>query len=157
MPAHTITAVSPNVREWTSQKGGPMKSYRVHLKAQDGTVTENVEWARKADSPAPTVDQQIDCTIDPRPGNDYGPKLALEQKGGFGGGGGGWKPKPPEERRSIAMQHAQKCAVTLLELAAQHGEYKPAKAGDAVEQLKAISWVLFRQVIEAETKDRPDA
>jgi hypothetical protein len=55
------------------------------------------------------------------------------------------------------MQHAQKCAVSLLELAAQHGDYKPPKASDAVEQVRSVAWVLFRQVIDAETKDRPDA
>jgi hypothetical protein len=135
MPAHTIIAVSPNVREWTSQKGGPMKSYRVHLKAQDGTVTENVEWARKADSPAPTVDQQIDCTIDPRPGNDYGPKLALEQKGGFAGGG---RARSPEETRQIVRQHSQHMALLYVQAKAAVGalpaDFKPS------DLTKIVDW-----------------
>jgi hypothetical protein len=148
MPAYTVTAVGDNVREWKAQNGTiPMKSYRVSLKDGAGTDLENVEWSRKAESPAPTVGQSIDATIDMREGTTYGPKLTLEQRGGGGFG----RAKPPEERRSIAMQHAQKCAVTLLELAASHGEYKPPeRVADMAEHIKAVAAALFKQVVDAE-------
>jgi hypothetical protein len=136
MPPHTIVTVRPSVREWQSQKGGPMKSYRVDLKAADGTVTENVEWARKADSPPPAADQSINCTIDPRPGNDFGPKLALDQGAGFGGNG--YKGRSPEETRQIVRQHSQHMALLYVQAKAAVGalpaDFKPS------DLTKIVDW-----------------
>lgn len=145
MPVYTITAVGDQVRDWDATKGGPMKSYRVTLRNAEGNELANVEWARKATSPKPEVGQSVDGDVDTS--GQYGPKLKLAQQAG---GGGFSRSKPPEERRSIAMQHAQKCAVTILEVAAAHGDYKPPNAGDVVGQVKTLAAALFQQVMEAE-------
>jgi hypothetical protein len=146
---YNVTQVADGAREWKAQNGTiPMKSYRVTLKNEQGAELQNVEWSRKAESPPPQVGQQIDATIDMREGTTYGPKLKLEQRGG--GGGGGYRADSPEVRRSIAMQHAQKCAVSILEVAAAHGEYTPPSAGDVAKHVTAVAAVLFAQVVEAE-------
>jgi hypothetical protein len=153
VPNHKVTAVDPNPpRSWNSAKGGPMLSYRVDLaRVEDDFAIRNVEWSKKQDSKPPQVGEVIDCTVDMEA--QYGPKLKVNftQGGGGGGGGGrGWVPEPPEKRRSIAMQHAQKCAVEILAVAAAHGDYKPPSAGDVAGQVKTVAQALFAQVIEAE-------
>jgi len=146
MPTYTVTLVSDQVRDWNSTKGGPMKGYRVDLQDASGQVVRNCEWSRKPESPAPQVGQSVEGDIDLEA--QYGPKFKLAQSAGFGGGGS--RARPPEERRSIAMQHAQKCAVTILEVAAAHGEYHPPSAGDVAAQVKLVAATLFKQVQEAE-------
>jgi hypothetical protein len=110
MPAYTITAVDPNPpRQWSSQKGGPMLSYRVDLQRdEDQFAIRNVEWSRKQASPAPTVGQKLNCTVDMEA--QYGPKLKVEQEGGgFGGGRGGGM--TPEREAQIIRQHSQHMAL----------------------------------------------
>ncbi len=98
----TITAVSPNPRQWNSTKGGPMLSYRIDLDGPDGPVA-GVEWARKATSVAPTVGQQLDGTIDTS--GSYGPKFKQAPAGGFGGGGP--RVEDPKRAATILRQHSQ--------------------------------------------------
>lgn len=143
-PSYTITEVGDSVREWTSQKGAPFKSYRVTLRNTEGRELANVEVSRPATSPKPEAGQTVEGTVDTS--GQYGPKLKEPRPGG-----GGLRSKPPEERRSIAMQHAQKCAVTVLDLAATHGEFKPASVNDLAQQVKVVAGVLFAQVMEAES------
>jgi hypothetical protein len=145
VPQYTITAVSDQVRDWNTKKGDPWKSYRVTLRNERGDEKPNVEVSRAASDDAPKVNEVVDGTVENR--EQYGPKLNTPRRGG---GGGGWKPKPPEERRSIAMQHAQKCAVTILEVAAAHGDYKPPSAHDVANHATVIAGFLFSQVIDAE-------
>lgn len=125
-----------------------MKAYRMALKTEEDTELLNVEWSRKPGSPPPTVGQALSGTLDSS--GPFGPKFKPEQAaGGFGKPGGGGR-DTPETRRSIAMQHAQKCAVTILDVAASHGEYRPPNAGDVAHQVKAVAAILFEQVQQAE-------
>jgi hypothetical protein len=148
VPEYEITAVAHNddgtlkTRPW----GDGMLEYKMHVRDGEGNLTQSVEWSRKTGSPPPTVGQKIIGAIEQ---GKYGPKF--KQQGGGGGGGGGYgKPRDPAERRSIAMQHAQKCAVTILEVAAAHGDYKPPNAGDVVSQVRTVAAKLFLQVKDAE-------
>jgi hypothetical protein len=151
MPQYTIAAVDPNPpRQWAGQQGGQNLSYRVDMSDESGFVTRNVEWSKRADKPAPQVGEKANGTIDMEA--KFGPKFKPEyQQGGGGGGKREWVPEPPEKRRSIAMQHAQKCAVELLSLGALHGDYKPPeRVGDLANNVKAVAVVLFQQVMDAE-------
>lgn len=141
MATYTITAVSDNVRDWSSSKGGTMKAYRVVMRDQAGNETQNVEWSRKESSPPPTVGQQVEGDIDVAA--QYGPKF---KQANTAGGGGGYRGKPVEERRSIAMQHAQKCAVDVVRLAADLGEWRPADDEKALGAVLKIADKLFAQV-----------
>jgi hypothetical protein len=127
MPTFEITGVSDRVRDWTSQKGGPMKSYRVNLKAADGAATTNVELSQKADTPPPAVGGSVDGTIDTS--GEYGPKFKKEfQQGGRGGGG---RPRDPAETAAIQRQHSQHMALLYVQAKAAAGElpaeFKPSQ------------------------------
>lgn len=107
---YTVKAVNSS-REWESQAGGQMISYKLALEG-DGKLVGDVELAQKKATPAPTVGQSIDGTIE---STNYGPKLKKDFAGGgksFGGGGG--RAKDPSERRSIERQVAFKGAVELV-------------------------------------------
>jgi hypothetical protein len=152
MPSYTITAVSDTVRDWSTKAGVPWKSYRVTLRNEAGAEKTNVEDSRAATDAPPKVGEVVEGTVENR--EQFGPKLNRPRKG-FGGGGGGWKPKPPEERRSIAMQHAQKCAASVLAVAPHTIDGRDVQ--QVAGLIEEMSWVLFRQCLAAETKDRPDA
>jgi hypothetical protein len=146
MANYRVTAVSDRVRDWASEKGGLMRSYRVTLADEaTGETIGNCEWARKVSSPPPAVGESVEGDVDHS--GQYGPKFKAAARPAGGGGG---RPRDPAERRSIAMQHAQKCAVTVLEVAAAHGDYKPPNASDVVNQVKTVAAALFKQVADAE-------
>lgn len=145
MSTYTVVMVAPNPRQWESKHGAQMVSYRMTLKNHQGREMGNVEWSRKADSPAPTIGQRLDGTVEIR--EQYGPKFTPEPTMKTGGG---WRSKPAEERRSIAMQHAQKCAVSILELAASQGAYKPETATGAASHVCSLADILFQQIMNAE-------
>jgi hypothetical protein len=110
VPNHKVTAVDPNPpRSWSSQKGGPMLSYRVDLlREEDGFAIRNVEWSKKQGSPPPQIGETVDCTVDTEA--QYGPKLKVNfQQGGFGGGGG--NRMTPEREAQIIRQHSQHMAL----------------------------------------------
>jgi hypothetical protein len=139
---------SPITRQWNSTKQGTMLSYRVVLKNAAGAAMENVEVSYKQSDPAPTAGMKLDGEVDTS--GQYGPKFKFPYAGGGGGGGGGGRKSDPAERRSIAMQHAQKCAVTILEVAAAHGDYHPPTAADVAGQVRTIAALLWQQVMDAE-------
>lgn len=113
MATYTITAVSPNVRDWTASQGGAMKEYRVHLRDGQDKLVQNVEWSRKASSPAPTVGQQIEGELQDK--GQYGFKLKVAP----GGRGGGYGPRPEDPKRAatITRQHSQGMALQYFALA----------------------------------------
>jgi hypothetical protein len=126
---------------------GVFKTLNLFLQEQGQTEQITAEWYTKQDTPIPAEGSTLEgeITVDPQ----FGPKFKKAQQGG-GFAGGGFRGKGPEERRSIAMQHAQKCAVTVLQIAAEHGEYTPPSAGDVVGQVKTVAEALFQQVLAAE-------
>jgi hypothetical protein len=147
MPSYTVTAVEDQTRDW----GDDMREYRVTLKNSDGREKGPIKLNRKRTAPVPKPADVLEIVDISDKGFGL---VAKEARKPGGGGGGGWKPKPPEERRSIAMQHAQKCAVSVLAVAPHTID------GRNVQQVAGLiedmSWVLFRQCLAAETKDRPD-
>jgi hypothetical protein len=114
---------------------------------QDGEQVQRAEWFTKSNTELPAPGSTIDGTLKK---GQYGWEFKKAYSGGGFGGGGG-RAKPVEERRSIAMQHAQKCAVSLLELACQYGTYKPPeRVAEMAEHVEAVAQHLFRQVMRAE-------
>jgi hypothetical protein len=75
MPTYTIKAVNPQVREYNT-KFGPMKAYKLLLE----DVVPPVDLSQKADTPAPTVGQTLEGTIDMS--GAYGPKFKKEYASG---------------------------------------------------------------------------
>lgn len=80
MADYTIQGIASEVRDWNSAKGGPMKSYKLKLSG----VSEPVEWNRKADSPAPKVNETISGTVET---SQYGLKFKMDYQGGGSAGG----------------------------------------------------------------------
>lgn len=146
-PVYTVVSVEDQVRDWAYKNGTKMRSYRVALRNERGKELAHVEWSREADVAPPKPGDTTPDGSSVDPDAPYGPKLVVPKRGGAGGGGG-YRGKPVEERRSIAMQHAQKCAVTILQAS---GPEFAVTTQDVVD----TAWVLFRQVMAAETTDRP--
>jgi hypothetical protein len=119
--AYTITAVSDQVRQWASEKAGPMNSYRVNLTDSAGVESHNVELAQKAATPAPTVGQSLEGNLD---NTQYGLKFKKAFTAGAGGGGG--RPKDPAERAAIAASVALREGREAVEQAVTMGLVKPA-------------------------------
>lgn len=141
MTSFTVTAVE-QAANGTSESGGPWTRQKLTLKSGEQTVQASL-FCNKF-TPVPDVGAVLDGEIKAPKQEGWLPELVLPRQGGKGGG------KSPAERRSIAMQHAQKCAVTILEVAAAHGDYRPPNAGDVVGQVKTIAAALFEQVAQAE-------
>lgn len=110
MPTFEIMVVGDQIREWSSERGGPMKSYRVGLRDEQGQSTPNVEWARKATSPPPVAGQKIEGTLDTS--GQYGPKFKATPSSSFGGGRG----RDPKESAQIVRQHSQEMALMYAAL-----------------------------------------
>lgn len=145
MPAYTITAVADNPRDWNSTQGGPMKAYRVTLRNGEGRELPNVEWSRKAGSPAPTVGQSVDANVDTS--GPHGPKLKVIPKTTFSGGGGG-RPKDPAERKSIEMQSSLNRAVDTVRLAVDAGVFRPANVADVAGHVLLVAKDYFDRIQE---------
>jgi hypothetical protein len=111
MATYTVTAVSDQVRDWSTQKGAAWKSYRVTLRNAEGREKAGVELARIASAPKPEAGQTVEGEVKQ---TDYGPKLFEPRKAA---GGGGFRDSP-ETRRSIAMQSSVTRAVEIVRLAA---------------------------------------
>ena len=141
MPTYTITDVSSNVRDWNSQQGGPMKEYRVHLQGTGPSDPQilNVEWSRKATSPAPTEGQQVEGTLEDR--GQHGLKLKVAPSLG---GGGFARPEDPKRAARILRQHSQAMALNLLAL-----RYEP-------EQIRALTGEsLMKTIKDMRSRGRP--
>lgn len=145
---YTVTAVSDQTRPWSSNKGGAMISYRVHLKDSAGVATQNVEWAKKATSDPPKIGDTVDGNID---NTEYGLKLKVAYQGGPGGGGGGGRPKDPAERAAIAASVALREGREAVEQAATFGLAKPASMEEHAALLKRYAEFAFA-FIDAKTK-----
>lgn len=126
---------------------GPFTVWKLGLK-QDGEEAVVAEAFCPAGTGPPAVGTVVEGDIEKTDNPSWLDKFRPARK--QGAGGGGFKPRDPAERRSIAMQHAQKCAVTILSVAAEHGDYEPPNAGDVVGQVKTIAHALFEQVQQAE-------
>lgn len=134
MPSYTIREVIGQPNAWSSQKGGPMLSYSLDVTGDDG-FTGQVELNQKDSTPAPTVGQVIDGTLD-KSNPKYAPKLkkAPPQGGGFGGGG-------PRAGKSKADQDSIERAVAYkgaIELACATPPMDDTKARNSAEQMEAL-------------------
>lgn len=127
--AYTVIAVSNETRPWTSQKGGPMVSYRVHLKDTAGQVSENVELSQKTATPAPQPGQLLEGNID---NGEYGLKFkkAFQQQNGPRG-------RSPQESAAITRQHSQDMALRAIDLGVSLGVVKKPEDGKALLDLVA--------------------
>lgn len=139
MSTYTIVNVAPAPRAWES-KYGPMLTYLVTLRNAAGK-TMDCQLNQKANSPAPTAGQQVDGTVET---TDYGPRFKKEQQAR-----GGFQRDSPEQRASIAMQHAQKAAVDIVRMELEHGRDAPISVTDLV---MARAQKLWEQVRKAEGK-----
>jgi hypothetical protein len=153
MSTFTITEVSDNVRAYDTTYG-PKKAYRVHLRNGDGTDHLNIEFRRNADSPAPTVGQQLEGELVDQ--GQYGQRLQLANRGGPGASWTGAKAPvkdfkaDPVKQAAIAMEHAQKAAIDILSLAAEKadGYSLPETVGGVTEQVKMVAKMLYGQIAE---------
>lgn len=121
--SYLITAVAPNPREKQLDKG-TFKSWRMTIRDHQGEQTVNVEWFRKADSPAPAVGQVIEGSIDTT--GKFGPKWVAAKKGGPGGGWSGGRPEDPKRSAAILRQHSQHMALLYM----QATDTRPESWGD---------------------------
>lgn len=134
--AYTVTEVQPNPKPWRSSRGDDMLGYRLTLQNGTETVT-NCELSQKASTPAPTVGQELDGTIDREA--QYGPKFKKAYAGGPGGGG---RPRDPKETAAIQRQHSQKVAAMIVQAKATAGvatpeDFTPAKLKQLTDYFEA--------------------
>lgn len=149
MPSYTVREIKA-ARPWSKDGGEPTRIYYDFL--VEGEELQ-INMGRKPGNPL-KVGDVLDGTLSP---GDRGNGLKFTPAGQqFGGGGGGGRGRSPEDeartRHSIQMQHAQKCAVDALRLAAEFGvgeqRYIPPNAADVVTQVKLIAAGLFQQIEE---------
>lgn len=144
MGTFTVTAAAKK-KDVPDNGYGPMQV--IALTLDDGASPPVIaEWFTKAATPIPAAGSKIDGNLED---GKFGPQFKKASGGGFGGAGGGGRPRDPAERRSIEMQHAQKCAVEALKLAAAHGDYRPPSAADVITHVKTLAKVLYDQCEEA--------
>ena len=114
MSTFKVTEVGENIRDWDS-KHGPMKSYYVKFEGDERTI----EIAQKPSTPAPTVGQTFEGTIEERQWQDKTFYKLKKAQGGFGGGGG-FRPEDPERSRRILRQHSQHMALLWMQNTMPH-------------------------------------
>lgn len=107
MSNYTITSV--NGRREFESKYGPLVSYKLTIKGDDGYEGE-AEMTRKPESPAPQQGEQVEGTLD-KSNPKYPPKLKRAPGGGVARSGGG---RPSKDSESIERQVAFKGAVELI-------------------------------------------
>lgn len=103
MPAYTIEQVTGQ-REWAGKDGGTFVSYKLVLKD-----VGPAELTQKPSTPAPTVGQVVEGTLEPPKNPAFPPKLRKAQQGG-----GGFRGKSPEDQRMIVHQHSQTAAIQFF-------------------------------------------
>lgn len=108
MSIYQVHAVTSK-REFES-KYGPLVSYKVQLKGDDGFDGE-AEITQKPTTPSPQKGQEIEGTLD-KSNPKFPPKLKKAQGGGPPRAGGGGA-KSPKDTESIERQVAYKGAVEL--------------------------------------------
>ena len=131
MSIYTIQTVTGQ-STWDSQKGGPMISYKVNIKGDDG-FEGPAEVNQKDTTPAPTAGQQIEGTLD-KSNPKFPPKLKKAQQG-FGGGGGG-KSKVDQDsiERSVAYKGAVELACATSPMDDTKAQNPPAQMEQLVER-----------------------
>jgi hypothetical protein len=151
MPVYEVTRVAPEPRSWTAQGKYPMLEYRIDLKGpnSEGAIVDvqNVEWSRKAESPAPKPGQRLNV----EKFEDRGPrglKLHLVQQqtptGSYGPRNGSSRDfrADPVKQAAIAAESAQKVAVDTIRLAIETKQ-DPA---EMAQQVVEVSRVLLEQI-----------
>jgi hypothetical protein len=131
MPSYQLTTTDESPRAWKGAKGGPMLSYKVGVKGDDG-FEGVVEIAQKESTPAPTVGQTIEGTLD-KSSPKYPPKL----KKAFGGGGGG-RPKPNDEEIRKAVAYKGAVELTCAAMATVPEKIKPEVPTDGITAMVEI-------------------
>jgi hypothetical protein len=124
---------------------GDMQEIALTLLQDGSSEPKAALWFTKGTTPLPGVGEKLEGELEQ---TQFG--LKFKKAGGWSGGGGGGRKDTPETRRSIAMQHAQKCAVSVLAVAAEHGEYTPPNVGDVAKHVKTVAQALYLQVMDAE-------
>lgn len=146
MPQYTVKNVRADTRDWTSAKGGKMRSYRIDLVAADGAVNtgidgKGVELAQRETTPPPKEGDTLDGAITERKWGENNDKIDLKfqkAQGAGGGGGRSWKPRPDDSPKvyasrqaAILRQHSQDMALRVMELA-QASNAEPQEVMDAL-------------------------
>lgn len=151
MPSYTIREVIGQPNAWSSQKGGPMLSYSLDVTGDDG-FTGQVELNQKDSTPAPTVGQVIDGTLD-KSNPKYAPKLkkAPPQGGGFGGGGPR-AGKSKADQDSIERAVAYKGAVDLVAAMLQSQHRQPGDEKFAIGETVEFYFNHGLTLLQGETK-----
>lgn len=108
MSIYEITSV--NGRREFDSKYGPLVSYKLTIKGDDG-FQGDAEMTRKPESPAPREGEQVEGTLD-KSNPKYPPKLKRAQ--GSAGGGGRAPGRSNKDSESIERQVAFKGAVELI-------------------------------------------
>lgn len=124
MSVYTVEAVV-NEREFES-KYGPLKSYKVRIKGDDGFAGE-AEITQKPTTPAPSSGQEIEGTLD-KSNPKFPPKLKKAQMNGGGGGskGGGRSSKDSDSiERQVAYKGAVEMCVSFAEDASEAADMLP--------------------------------
>ena len=123
MPNYTVTEIG-STREYET-KFGPMKSYKITIKGDDG-FDGIAEVSQKTTTPPPTVGQVIEGDLD-QSNPKYAPKLKKAQKAQ----GGPPRGKSKQDEESIARAVAYKGAV---ELTASMSPTDPEQIEQSVER-----------------------
>lgn len=146
MPTFTVLEATRNGEPWSNDHG-TFQTYRLKLEGQEKSAHLN----QKVDTAPPQAGAVLDLELTPHPRFEDAMKAkkVFSAGGGGGGGGGARGPRDPGERRSIQMQHAQKCAVDVIRIAADLGEWRPKNDENALAAVQKIASKLFDQIEEA--------
>ena len=112
MSRYTIREIIGQPNPWQGSKGGPMLGYSLDVTGDDGFAGQ-VELNQKVDTPAPTVGQVIEGTLD-KSNPKYAPKLKKAQQSYAGSFSGSGKGKSKADQDSIERAVAYKGAVDLV-------------------------------------------
>ena len=112
MSRYTIREIIGQPNPWQGAKGGPMLGYSLDVTGDDGFAGQ-VELNQKVDTPAPTVGQVIEGTLD-KSNPKYAPKLKKAQQSFAGSFSGPGKGKSKADQDSIERAVAYKGAVDLV-------------------------------------------
>src|SRR5690349_9337081 len=113
MPQGTITAVSPDVREWSNDQG-TYKSFKLKFEGQGDKVFE-INRKHAPDKPAQTPQVGESFEYEVKGTKEFGGQTLIQIKrvssGGRPGGGGG---RPAQDERWVTLRHAQKLAADIV-------------------------------------------
>jgi hypothetical protein len=137
-----FSVLAASQKKTVESKHGPRQVINLTLAKEGEAAPVQCEWFTLATTAIPAPGSKLEGELE---SGQYGMSFKKAQNnGGFGGGRGG---RSPEERRSIARQHAQKVAMQYAEIKGEKGDL-PEKY--KVSDLKPIIDWLFNDVLEAE-------